>query len=425
MSESDALKLRDLRRIKALATAVLVACFATYVLARWGQLNLPGWAHALGPVAAFAEAATIGGLADWYAVVVLFRHPMGVKLPHTAIIPANQARIADNMGVFLERNFLEPHLIEEKLREVDFAHHMADFLQDEDRARETAQFVVKLVPDVLAAIEDSGFRDFAAEKIAQQVQRTKVAPVAAKLIDSFVQDGRYQVLLDEIIDALDKLIQDEDTLKSIQKRVAEELPTVLYVFQADAAIIKRIVKVATTLLADVKEDADHPLRAEFVDLFENYVERMKASKRFGRRVERFKQELLMRPEIADLADRIWDNLVAYVARDAASAEPVLAKQLTAMMAGLGRQLQRDPALCTRINEGLVQTLTRTVVSQRAQVSKFVSDQVRGWDIRQLVQLIEANVGRDLQYIRFNGMLIGGLAGLTLYAVELLIVGEAH
>ncbi|MEL7273673.1 MAG: DUF445 family protein [Pseudomonadota bacterium] len=409
----------DLRRIKALATAVLVGCFAVYVAARWGELSGIGW---LGPVRAFAEAATIGGLADWYAVVVLFRHPMGVKLPHTAIIPANQERIADNMGVFLERNFLKPHMIEERLRDIDFAHHMADFLQNEEQAREAARFAVKLVPDVLAAIEDSGFRDFAAEKIADQVQRTKIAPVATKLIDSFVQDGRYQVLLDEIIDALDKLIHDEDTLKSIQKRVADELPAVLYVFQADTAIIRRIAKVSTQLLADVKEDPDHPMRAEFQELFENYVERMKQSRRFGRRVERFKQEILARPELAELADRIWDNLVAYVNRDAARENPVLARELTKMMAGLGRQLRRDPALCARINDGLVETLTRTVVSQREQVSDFVSNQVRGWDIRQLVRLIEANVGRDLQYIRFNGMLIGGLAGLTLYTVELLIVG---
>ncbi len=413
LSESDHEKLAQLRRIKWTATAVLVACFVLFLVARGAQDQYPNLAY----VAAFAEAATIGGLADWYAVVVLFRYPMGIKVPHTAIIPNNQARIADNLGAFLESNFLSQQIVRAKLEEIDFASGMIDWLGDPARSRQLSGFAVQVVPDVLAAIEESGFKDFAAGKIAEQVQKTEIAPVATKLIDAFVADGRYQALLDEIVNAIDRVMHDEETLKSIQKKVGDELPTVLYVLQADSVILKRIVKVTGSLMSDVKQDPNHPLRQEFQELFESYVERMKTSRRFSRRVELFKKELIARPEIASLADRIWDNLGDYVARDARSDNPVLAEQLAGMMVGLARQIEKDSKLRAQINRGLVSTLTALIHENKAQVSQFVSDEVKSWDIQQLVRLIEANVGKDLQYIRFNGMLIGGIAGTILFMIE--------
>ena len=420
VSLEDQAKLDQLRRIKWLATGVLILCLATFLFARSLPELYPQWAFALGFVAAFSEAAMIGGLADWYAVVVLFRHPLGLKIPHTAIIPANQTRIADNMGEFLERNFLSENVVREKLHEIDFAAHVTAWLSDPEKSTRLSNFAVKMIPDILDAIEDSGFKDFAAGRIAEQVQKTEIAPVAAKLIDSFVKDGRYQLLLDEIIDALDKVIHDEDTLKSIQKRVAEELPTVLYVLQADSVILKRIVKASGAMLADVKENPEHPLRQEFQDLFESYVERMKSSRRFARRVERFKKEMVERPEIASLADKIWDNLADYVSRDAARKNSILAKELSQMLVGLAQQLKKDERLCREINTGMVTTLSSVIDDKKSEVSLFVSDQVKSWDFRQLVTLIEANVGRDLQYIRFNGMLIGGCAGLVLHILDISI-----
>ncbi|MFD0917121.1 DUF445 domain-containing protein [Pseudahrensia aquimaris] len=414
-------KLAQLKRVKRLATGVLIACFVLFVAARASSAAFPQWAPTLGFIAAFAEAATIGGLADWYAVVVLFKHPAGLKIPHTAIIPANQQRIADNLGQFLERNFLSQGVVREKLQQMDFAAHIVTWLGDREKSQELSNFVVRLVPDILAAIEESGFKTFGAKHIGKQLLKTDIAPVATKLIDSFVKDGRYQILLDEIIDALDDVMHDEATLKSIQKRVAEELPTLLYVFQADSLIIKRIVSASGGLLKDVKEDPNHPLREEFQELFENYVERMKSSRRFGRRVERLKADLLGNPEIASLADGVWSDLGAYIAKDAQRQNPALAQQLTGMLVGLARQLEKDEKLRTTINEGMVSALDSLVADQKSNVSAFVSDQVRSWDFRHLVTIIEANVGRDLQYIRFNGMIIGGIAGLILHALDISIL----
>ena len=413
LTPEDREKLAQLRRIKWLATGAVAACLVVFLVSRWLSHTIPAFA----PVAAFAEAATIGGLADWYAVVVLFRHPLGLKLPHTAIVPANQERIADNLGRFLEDNFLSEAVVHEKLAEIDFAHHMVAYLADRAHSRELATFVTKLVPDVLEAIEESGFKTFAARRIADQVAKTPVAPVATQLIDSFAKDGRFQDIFDDVLAAIERILSDARTRETIEKRVASELPTVLYVLQTEGVILRRILKSVGQVLQEVRENPDHPLRDEFSDLFEGYVEQMKTSKRFARRLERLKTQLFESDEIATLADGIWDNLGEYVERDARSDAPVLVEQLTGMLVGLARQLERDAHLRDEINEGLRRILAALVGGQKAQVSLFVSDQVKGWDFRQLVTLIEANVGRDLQFIRFNGMIVGGLAGLVLWALE--------
>ena len=249
LSPLEEQRLAALARIKRVAVGALVACLAIFVAARLAYDLHP----AFGFLAAAAEAAAIGGLADWYAVVVLFRHPMGLKLPHTAIIPANQARIGDNLGSFLRDNFLDETTVKRELKEIDFADHVSRWLGDPERAQALSRFAVRLVPDVLDAIEETGFRDFAAREITRQMQRTEVAPLATRLIDSFAHDGRYQGLLDEVFDAMQKVMQDEAFLTTLQKQVGSELPTVLYVLQADTVIVKRIVKSAGSLLDDIRK----------------------------------------------------------------------------------------------------------------------------------------------------------------------------
>ncbi|MDA8870412.1 DUF445 family protein [Rhizobiaceae bacterium] len=416
LSADERGKLEQLARIKRIATATLAGCFIVFLGAKWLSASYP----AMGWVAAFAEAATIGGLADWYAVVVLFRHPMGLKIPHTAIIPENQARIGDNLGHFLERNFLTGPIVTEKLDGIDFAGEIVGYLRRPENAAELSELVVRLVPDVLKAVEETGFRDFAARRIAKQVQRTPVLPVATNLIDSFANDGRYQEILDDVFVALERVLSDKRTQEAIEKRVAAELPTVLYVFQTEGVILKRIIKTISALLQQVQEDPDHAIRSEFSELFRGYVERMKKSKRFENRIETFKSDLFKSEELATIADQIWANLEDYIGRDANRAHPKLARELTKMVTGFADQLASDERLRAEINRGARGAIKRLVAERKSSVSGFVADQVKGWDFRQLVTLIEANVGRDLQFIRFNGMLVGGIAGVLLYAIEGLI-----
>jgi len=419
LSAPDAAKLAALRRMKALATGMLVLCLIVFLLARSFEASVP----ALAFVAAFTEAAMIGGLADWYAVVALFRRPLGLPIPHTAIIPSNQERIADNLGHFIEQNFLAPDPVSRKLREVDFAALVADWLAEPERAQSLSRFVARLVPQAVTAIEGSGLREFVAQRVTEQIEKVQVAPLAAELLTAFTDERRHQRLLDEIVKVLARFLNDQEALDALRDRIRDELPSLAKLFRADAYLLKKIVGAAGALLDEVKADPDHPMRAEFDRFVEGFVEKLRTSKAYAKRAETLKRDFLARPELRDLAQDMWQGFRTFIEQDARSETSMIRTHMASLFVDIGRQLAADPAIRADMNAGFVVALSSFVESQKSGVSRFIADQVKGWDLGQLTRLIEINVGRDLQFIRFNGMLVGGLAGLALHIGELLIFGN--
>lgn len=419
LSEQDAAKLAALRRVKFAATATLALCILLFLGARALRDAWP----AMGFVAAFAEAAAIGGLADWYAVVALFRRPLGLPIPHTAIIPSNQERIADNLGRFIEVNFLAPEPVARKLREVDFAALVSEWLSDRERAEGLSRLVGRLVPQAVTAIEGSGLRDFLARRVFDQLEKVQVAPFAAELLTAFTEDRRHQRLFDQIVRILGKLLTDQQALDAIRDKIRDELPSVAKLFRADAYLLKKIVASAGSLLEEVKADPEHPMRAEFDRFVVGFIDRLRNSKQYARRAEKLKHDLLARPELRDLAGDMWTSLRTFIEQDAQAPDSMIRRHLASLFVDIGRQLAADPKVRADMNEGFVVALSSFVESQKSGVSAFIAEQVKGWDLGQLTRLIEINVGRDLQFIRFNGMLVGGLAGLVLHVGELLLFAD--
>lgn len=414
-----AAKLAALRRTKALATGALVLCVAVFLAARSLEDSYP----LLGYVAAFAEAATIGGLADWYAVVALFKRPLGLPIPHTAIIPENQERIADNLGRFIETNFLAAEPVREKLREVDYAALVSDWLADRERAGRLSRFVARLLPQMLTAVEGSRLRDFVSQRITAEVEKVPVAPLAAELLASVTADRRHQRLFDELLGVLGRFLSDEAALASLRDKIRAELPSLFNMFRADAYLVKRIVASAAALLEEAKADPDHALRAEFDRFVQGFVEQLRTSPDFAARAERLKHDLLARPELAGLAGGMWKSLRAFVEQDIASPHSRSREHLTGMFVAIGRHLAEDERIRADVNRGVVVALASFVETQKKGVSTFIADQVKGWDVVQMTRLIEVNVGRDLQFIRFNGMLIGGAVGLALHVTERILLSN--
>jgi uncharacterized membrane-anchored protein YjiN (DUF445 family) len=410
---SDQEKRRALRRTKALATGALAFCFLAFAAAKLGEARWP-W---LGFVAAFAEAATIGGVADWYAVVALFRRPLGLPIPHTAIIPANQTRIADNLGRFIEANFLAPEPVRAKLGQVDFAMLVADWLADADKAAGLSRFVARLVPQMLGAMEKSSLKGFIGDQLTEQMRRVQLAPLAAELMTAFTEDRRHQQIFDGLIRVLARFLGDENALAAVREKIRAEMPSLFRVFRADAYLLRKIVASASTLLEDVRADPNHPLRAEFDGFVDGFIERMRRSPAYAKRAEKLKEDFLARPEMRNIVGNIWESARAFILEDVRAPRSALREQMTQMFVEGGRQLARDAKVRADMNEGFVVALASFVESQKGGVSTFIADQVKRWDLAQLTRLIELNIGRDLQYIRFNGMVVGGLAGLALYLVE--------
>ncbi|GLS28605.1 DUF445 domain-containing protein [Neomesorhizobium albiziae] len=411
---ADAEKLAALKRTKAIATAMLALCVAIFAAAKSLEYHWP----LLGFVAAFAEAAAIGGIADWYAVVALFKRPLGLPIPHTAIIPENQNRIADNLGRFIEVNFLAETPVRKKLNEVDFASLVADWLSDPQRAAGLSRFVAQLVPQTLSAIEQSGLRGFITSRMLEQVEKVPVAPLAAELLSAFTDDRRHQKLFDEFTKVVGKFLNDEDALAVMRDKIRDELPSLFNLFRADAYLLKKIVASAGSLLEEVRKDPEHPMRAEFDRFVVKFIDRLRNSRDYAKRAEKMKRDLLSRPEVRELAQDMWESMRSFLEHDARAEKSMIREHLAGMFVEVGRHLATDPQVRADMNQGFVVALSSFVESQKSGVSKFIADQVKGWDFGQLTRLIEINVGRDLQYIRFNGMIIGGLAGLLLYIAEL-------
>ncbi|WP_434723162.1 DUF445 domain-containing protein [Mesorhizobium sp. RIZ17] len=410
-------KLTALRRTKFIAAAALALCILVFALAKSFQATYP-W---LGFIAAFAEAATIGGIADWYAVVALFRRPLGLPIPHTAIIPENQHRIADNLGRFIEANFLAPEPVREKLAEVDFAALVADWLGDAERAAGLSRFVARLVPQTLTAVEQSGLRDFVTSRMLEQIEKVPLAPLAADLLSALTDDRRHQKLFDEFTRVVGRFLNDEQALATMREKIREELPSLFNLFRADAYLLKKIVASAGSLLDEVRADPDHPMRAEFDRFALGFIERLRTSKQYARRAEKLKRDFLGRPEVRALAGDAWTSLRLFIEQDVNAPNSTIREHLANMFVEVGRQLADDAQIRADMNQGFVVALSSFVESQKSGVSKFIADQVKRWDLAQLTRLIETNIGKDLQYIRFNGMIIGGLAGLALYTAERLFL----
>lgn len=409
----DADRARALRRIKLAAVLLLLAMAVLFGVARHFEPVHWAWGY----VAAFASAAMVGGIADWYAVVALFRRPLGLPIPHTAIIPRNHERIADNLGTFIETNFLAPEAVEKKLGEVDFAQHMAVWLADRERSAALATFALRMLPRALSAIDQGGLRTFFGDRVRTELQRIEIAPLAAGMLEAIVEKGHHRRLLDEILNVIDRLLTNQEALAAMREKIREELPALFNFYRADAYLLRKIVASATAFLKEARDDPQHPLRGEFERFIEGTVDRLRMSRSFARRAEGLKRDLLARPEVVSVAEGAWDSLRAFLERDAASEDSQIRRQLEAMLVDVGGQLARDPAIRAEINRGMVEVLGGFVQSQKSGVGRFIADQVKSWDIDVLIGRIELTVGRDLQYIRFNGTLIGGLAGLALHALE--------
>jgi uncharacterized membrane-anchored protein YjiN (DUF445 family) len=415
-SPGDAERAAELRRVKTLATLVLASTLALFVVAKWLLPVHP----VFGFIAAFAEAATIGGLADWYAVVALFKRPLGLPIPHTAIIQSNQARIADKLGEFIQVHFLEARPVEAKLNEIDFGSFVADWLRDRKRSDDLARFALRLLPEAVSATESSGLMTFIIRRMSSQLQAIDLAPLAAGTLRGFVAEGRHQILFDDLLRVMHETLNQTETMAMIREKVRAELPTLLRLYRADKFLVNKIVSSATAFFNEVRSDPKHPFRGEFDRMVLSFVDRLGTDQAYIDRIDGLKRDLLARPELADLARTVWANTRSFIERSASGETQVLQHHFAGMFVAAGEALAGDAELRGEINKGLVAVLRSFVADQKSGVSTFISDQVKAWDMAQLISLIEINIGRDLQYIRFNGSLIGGLAGLVLYSVESLL-----
>jgi uncharacterized membrane-anchored protein YjiN (DUF445 family) len=397
--------------MRILALSLLAGAALLMVAARVLEVRHPGWGY----LRAFGEAALIGGLADWFAVVAMFRHPLGLRIPHTAIIPANKDRIGEALGRFVERNFLSPEVVARKLGEIDFAGKLGDWLADPARVHPMAGALARFVPRVLDAFGEQPVREFLRANLARGLQRVELGALAAEILEVLTAHNQHQALVDELIRAAERLLREAEP--DLRIRVAEKTAWLWKKLGVDAAISDRLIEAAEQALAEVSADPDHAWRKRFTELTGEYVYALRHAPEWRTRADALKQLLTEHPVLGEYVGRVWDELRAHIREDARAPDSSIRSALEASLHHLGSSLLADRAVRTVLNDWLRVLLTDLARSRGTEVASLIADTVRAWDADTMSERIERAVGRDLQYIRINGTLIGGLIGVALYALS--------
>jgi uncharacterized membrane-anchored protein YjiN (DUF445 family) len=397
---------RELRRMRSLASLLLLAMTALFVAASIFETRWPG----LGYVRAFAEASMVGACADWFAVVALLRHPLGIPIPHTAIVPRNKARIGDTIGAFICNNFLAPPVVAARLQTIDVAGWWARSLAAPGTAAAIARGSADFVGPLIELLDHETVRRFLREATRRGLEATPVAPIAVGILSLLRNNGQLLALAERLIEyADDALVRNHDLLRDkVSEQSSWWIPKWL-----DAKIADRLVTGVRGTLSELRAPG-HPWRGHFTAWVDDLIDRLSNDAATIAAAERVKAELLAHPAMADGIDRLWRAIEARLREGAAGEGGFVALGLERALAGFGGWLEGDPNVRALVNRWSARTIESTVVPHRNEIGNFIAGVVRHWDDRTLIEKIELQVGKDLQYIRINGTLVGGLVGLLIY-----------
>jgi uncharacterized membrane-anchored protein YjiN (DUF445 family) len=398
--------------MRRVATGLLVAMAALFALAR-GQLgNNPAWEWVL----AFTEAAMVGGLADWFAVTALFRHPLGVPIPHTAIIPENKDRIAETMARFLQANFLTPAVVARRMRAMNLAGAAGDFLARPPGGESGIRVGAgELFADVLESLDPERLGGQVKAGLVHQLGRLEISPLLGQMLAAAIADRRHLPLLDSIIRWAGLTLEDNEEM--VRKIIQDRANAIVRWTGLDERLANSVIDGLYRLLAEVLVDQDHPLRRKIEEGLEQLARDLQHDEEMREKVEGMKRDLLANPALGKWWMGVWERM--RVGLIAAVREPGNGGSgpVSSMLGELGEALRNDTALQLQVNRFARRTAVGVANRYGGQIVQLVSETVRRWDARTVADRIERAVGRDLQFIRVNGTVVGGLVGVLIHLLN--------
>lgn len=402
----------QLGKTRRLATGLLVAMAILFVITRLFQARYPY----LSFVSAFAEAAMVGGLADWFAVTALFRSPLGLPIPHTAIIPRNKDRIGDSLSNFLEHNFITQEIIREELREIDFAGAAALWLAQPENSQAISRQLVRSIPALLRIIEDEDVRQFMQNRLSGALEHTKFAPAVAEVLSVLVASGHHQALFDRmIIMAADALEHNKPYIRwKIHENSPRWMPKAI-----DEKFYLRLLDVLQSTLDEMR-DEDSEWRGRFQHMANEFIEELRTSPEYEAKLDALLNDVLGHPVVRNYAVDVWHDIKSRLVADAMSPESQMATKLNHAVSAFSNELLREQKVQRKLNQWIRIFATESIVARRQTIADLVSRVIRKWDADTMSRKLELHVGKDLQYIRINGTIVGGLVGLVLHAISLLL-----
>jgi uncharacterized membrane-anchored protein YjiN (DUF445 family) len=400
--------------MKVVATGLLVVMAAVFFGTRALEHKYP-W---LGYVKSFAEAAMVGGLADWFAVTALFRHPLGLPIPHTAIIPRNKDRIGEALATFLKENFLIPSVVARRMQRLDVAGAAGRFLQTPagqgTRIRAGAS---RLIADVFESLDDERLGGIVKGAISTRLRNAEIAPLLGHALASAINEDRHVPMLEAAIRWTARALDANEQL--IREMVQKKVNWVLKLAGLDTKLADAVIDGLRKLTVEMSTDPAHPVRVKIEEALAQLANDLQTRPETRERVEAIKEQLLDNKSVSLWLDTLWQKGREAIVKAARNPDAVLAGKLGEILKSMGSTLEKDARIRQAINQFARRAVVGMAASYGGSIVKLVSETVRGWDAQTVTNRLESAVGRDLQYIRINGTLVGGLVGLILHVIDTL------
>ncbi|MCX4726353.1 DUF445 domain-containing protein [Streptomyces sp. NBC_01020] len=411
-SAADEEKRRGVRRMKTTATGLLLLVALIFVLATWASHTGAGsWA---GYVAAAAEAGMVGALADWFAVTALFRRPLGLPIPHTAIIPNKKDQLGESLGSFVGENFLSESVVRARLRAVGIGGRLGSWLAEPEHADRVTAELSTALRGALTVLRDSDVQAVVGEAITRRAEAAEVAPGLGKMLEKVVADGGHRRVVDLVcMRAHDWLtVHSDSVMDAVQGGAPGWTPRFV-----DKRIGDRVYKELLRFITEMRDMPEHPARGALDRFLADFASDLQSDTDTRARVERLKSELVGRSEVQDVIASAWASVRTMIISAAEDEQSELRLRARASLLSLGARLATDARLQQKLEGWLEDAAVYVVTTYRGEITSLISDTVAGWDGEQTSRKIEAHIGRDLQFIRINGTVVGALAGLAIYAVS--------
>ncbi len=399
--------------MKAVATTLLVVAAGVFVVAKLNE-DSGAW---VGYVRAVAEAAMVGALADWFAVTALFRHPLGIPIPHTAIIRKRKDDIGRSLGDFVESNFLTAEVIDDRLRGAAIGRRAGEWLADPAHAERAAGAMADVVRGALEVLDDDEIQRGLENVVQSRVDAVDAAPLLGKVLEATVEGGHHQRLLDSVLVSLARFM--EDNRLTFQERIYQESPW--WVPEGiDDRVLDKIYTAVGRFMNDISASPHHEVRRTVDQRAREFSARLHSDPSLAVKGEELKAELLAHPEVRRWIDSLWSEAKRALVDAADDEHSELRQRVAASVQQLGTRLSTEPELQAKVDAWVAQAAGHLVANYRAEVSDIISSTVEKWDAESTADKLELQVGRDLQFIRINGTIVGGLAGFLIHAVGQLL-----
>jgi uncharacterized membrane-anchored protein YjiN (DUF445 family) len=411
-SPADEEKQRGVRQMKLTATGLLLFVAVVYVLAKWAQNSGAGpWA---GYVAAASEAGMVGALADWFAVTALFRHPLGIPIPHTAIIPTKKDQLGVSLGEFVGENFLSEDVVRQRLRAVGIGSRLGAWLAVPEHADRVTAELSTALRGALTVLRDSDVQAVVGEAITRRANAQEIGPGIGKMLEKVVADGGHKRVVDLVVNrAHDWLVLHRDeVMDAVEGGAPGWTPKFV-----DRKVGERVYRELLRFTTEMRDMPGHPARGALDRFLTDFASDLQSDTDTRARVERLKGEVLGRGEVQDLIASAWTAVRSMIVAAAEDERSELRLRVRASLLSLGSRMAAERKVQDKVDQWVEDAAVYVVTTYRKEITSLITDTVASWDAEHTTRKIEANIGRDLQFIRINGTVVGSLAGLLIYTVS--------